>query len=367
MAGIAQIKRAAWAVARCATAAWPDHSRLFLVNDRSGWVIDWEARELEAIAARLGIRTAAPRWLRYSRRQAMFFASQFYLLSDAWFQLPHRVGVAYFHGRPGSGEPEFDQLFEQLQRRHEQIDRVQVSHSEMEQVVLSSGIAPGKVFRIPIGVHGDFFRPPTAEARAAARRELGIPPAAVVAGSFQKDGTGWGEGHAPKRIKGPDVFLEAMRILRDDVPALHVLLSGPARGFVKRGLDELGIPYTHRQVAHYPDIRGLYDALDVYVVASRQEGGPKAVLEAMASGVPLVTTRVGQAMDLVQHGRNGWMVDVEDAEGLAQGAARVIGDDAARATVIAGGCETAAAHDYRAQDALWRAFFDGFVVGGRSQ
>ena len=37
----------------------------------------------------------------------------------------------------------------------------------------------------------------------------------------------------------------------------------------------------------------------------------------MATGVPLVTTRVGQAADLVRHGENGWMVEVEDVDGLA--------------------------------------------------
>ena len=53
------------------------------------------------------------------------------------------------------------------------------------------------------------------------------------------------------------------------------------------------------------------------MVASRDEGGPRAVLESMATGVPLVTTRVGQAADLVEHGVNGWMVDVEAVEALA--------------------------------------------------
>ena len=42
------------------------------------------------------------------------------------------------------------------------------------------------------------------------------------------------------------------------------------------------------------------------------EGGPRAALEAMATGVPLVSTRVGQAADLVRHGENGWLADVDD-------------------------------------------------------
>ncbi len=59
-----------------------------------------------------------------------------------------------------------------------------------------------------------------------------------------------------------------------------------------------------------------YEAIDLCIVASRDEGGPRAVLESMAIGVPLVTTRVGQAADLVRHEENGWMVEVEDVDGL---------------------------------------------------
>ena len=60
-----------------------------------------------------------------------------------------------------------------------------------------------------------------------------------------------------------------------------------------------------------------YEAIDLCIVASRDEGGPRAVLESMAIGVPLVTTRVGQAADLVRHEENGWLVEVEDVDAIA--------------------------------------------------
>ena len=97
-----------------------------------------------------------------------------------------------------------------------------------------------------------------------------------------------------------------------------MLLTGPARGYVRRELERLGIPYRHVSARSRDELARAYHALDVYLVASRQEGGPKAVLEAMAAGVPLVSTRVGQAQELVEHGIDGWLVDVEDAEGLAE-------------------------------------------------
>ena len=135
------------------------------------------------------------------------------------------------------------------------------------------------------------------------------------------------------------------------------MLSGPARGFVRRGLDELGIPFAHRLLDRYEEIATLYAALDAYVVPSRQEGGPQGVLEAMASGVPVASTRVGQAAELIVDGVNGRLADVDDFEALASALVDAAGDDA----LVAAGLETAAANSYDAQLPLWRRFFDGFV------
>lgn len=324
-------------------------------------MIDHELREIGAIARRLGVRVPARRLVSVSRDQTVFYGSQFTLLREPWSPLPHRLGAAYFHGRPGTpGYPEFDECFRVLRARHREVSRVQVSHAEMEELVLSSGIDAAKVFRIPIGIHLAYFQPAGRAARIEARAELGLPEAAFVVGSFQKDGVGFGEGLEPKAIKGPDVLLHALELLAARVPELHVLLSGPARGYVRAGLERLGIPYRHRLVARYDKIGSLYAALDAYVIPSRQEGGPKAVFEAMASGVPLVSTRVGQAADLVRDGENGWLVEVDDAEGLAHRLER-IHSAGASPDVVAAGLATARQHDYEAQLPLWREFMDGFV------
>ena len=58
----------------------------------------------------------------------------------------------------------------------------------------------------------------TSKSRQDARKRLGIPQTAVVIGSFQKDGNGWGEGKEPKLIKGPDVLLETLEILKSRIP-----------------------------------------------------------------------------------------------------------------------------------------------------
>lgn len=362
---LAIYRRAAPPVLRAASGVvaqrWAPYSRLLLVDDWSGWVISWEMREIARLARRLGVRVASRRWLSYSTRQSVFYGSQFVLANDAWQAHDHRVAITYFHGRPGTGLPECDAVFRRLRETHERIARVQVSHREMRDIVLETGIAPEKVFRIPIGINLSFFHRATADARRDARRRLGIPESAFLVGSFHKDGVGWSDGLQPKFVKGPDVFVAAMTRLKAAVPEAFALLTGPARGYVKAGLERAGVPFRHVVPDDYPQIGELYHALDLYLVASRQEGGPKGVLEAMASGVPLVTTRVGQAMDIVRHGENGWMVDLEDADGLAHWAAYVAAHRSALDPLLTQARRDAEGHAYDAQLPLWRGFFDGFV------
>jgi glycosyltransferase involved in cell wall biosynthesis len=351
--------------ARPLTAGWRSYSRLFLVPESAGWVIDEEIRALAGVAERAGVRLANRSLLRASRRQSVFYGSNFTLFEGPWWPASHRIGTTYFHGRPGTpGAPEFDRAFEQLRTNHHALARIQVSHRELRDIVLESGVDAAKVFLIPIAVEPSLFRRQTPELRRAARDRLGLPQDAFVVGSFQKDGVGWGDGNEPKLIKGPDVLVDALEHVHRVVPELHVLLSGPARGYVTSRLRQLGIPYVHRVLDRYPDVAGLYLALDAYAVAARQEGGPKGVLESMAAGIPLVSTAVGQATDLVEEGVNGWLVPVEDAEALAAGLVRVARRPPELAAVVDAGAATATANSYEAQDPLWRSFFDGFVAHG---
>jgi glycosyltransferase involved in cell wall biosynthesis len=355
-------RRGGLALASAFTRRWAPHSKLFLVGDGVRWSIDHDLRELAAIAGRLGVELADRRLLSASSGQAVFYGSQFNLLREPWRSWPHRLATAYFHGRPGTpGYPEFDECYRVLCARHEELARLQVSHSEIHELVLASGIDPAKVLRIPIGINLSYFEPQTEESRAAARAELDLPRDAFVVGSFHKDGVGFGEGLEPKSIKGPDVLVEALRLLRERVPDLHVLLAGPARGYVRARLKRLGIPYRHRFLERYEHIGRLYHALDAYLVPSRQEGGPKGMFEAMASGVPVATTRVGQAMDLVRHGENAWMVEPEDAEGLAHWLDYVASRPGELPAVVAAGRETASANSYEAHLPLWRSFLAGLV------
>jgi glycosyltransferase involved in cell wall biosynthesis len=231
----------------------------------------------------------------------------------------------------------------------------------MHELVLAAGVDPARVFRIPLGIDLEHFPLGDLQGRAAARAALGLPEVAFVVGSFQKDGVGWGEGLEPKLVKGPDVLVAVAARVQEQVSELHVLLTGPARGYVQRELDRAGVPWTHVYARSRDELRRAYHALDAYLVSSRQEGGPKAVLEALAAGVPLVATRVGQVAELAGDGVSALLCDVEDVDALSAALLRLYEDSAIRASLVARGREIAESHALELQDSLWAPVLEGFV------
>ena len=325
--------------------------RLFVVGDRLGWSIDDDRTRLVATAGRLGYGVGSNALLRFVRGQAVFQHNHFNVLQPRWLESSHRLGLSYFHGRPGTpGYPEFDRAYEALRAHAGRIDRVQVTHAEMEELVVDAGVPRERVFRIPIGVDLEHF--PLGE------RE---PRDELVIGSFVKDGVGMGDGLEPKLLKGPDTFVEVVARVREAVPQLEVLLTGPARGYVRQELERLGVSHRHVLARTREELGRAYRQVDVCLVTSRQEGGPKSVLEGMASGVPVVSTRVGQAAELIVDGENGLLADVDDVDALAQAVRRVHDNAALRHRLHAGGRATAEAHAEQRLDPLWARLLEGFV------
>ena len=91
----------------------------------------------------------------------------------------------------------------------------------------------------------------------------------------RRTASGWATGTEPKAIKGPDVLVEALALVHGELERLVVLLTGPARGYVRAELERLGVPHVHRLLPDRDGLTAAYHALDAYLVASRRGGRPE--------------------------------------------------------------------------------------------
>mgnify|MGYP001213725518 CR=1 FL=1 len=128
------------------------------------------------------------------------------------------------------------------------------------------------------------------------QKYLGLPSDKFIVGSFQRDTEGG--SLKPKLEKGPDLFCDFVEKI-SKVRNVHVLLGGWRRGFVINRLEKNNIPFTFFEQAPIEKLKMMYGACDLYVVASRYEGGPQAILEAAAMKVPIVSTDVGIASSVL--------------------------------------------------------------------
>ncbi len=310
----------------------PFYSLSYIVESEN-WSIRWDGKYLTSqfnrqklISARL---TTSPIGL---RNQIVHFGSFGTFISDRGCRFPHpsnQVVVTFFHLVPNDPKLKFIK---------ESVPRVKVYHTSAhltKKEMIRLGIPPEKIKVIPLGVDLALFKPVSPAEKTALRRKYGLPVDKFIIGSFQKDGEGWGEGLKPKLIKGPDIFVETIARLKQYKP--FVLLTGPARGYVKKRLRQAGISFKHFYLKDYREIAHMYQMLDLYIISSRVEGGPKAILEAWASGVPVVSTKVGMVPDIAKEEKDALLAEVEATGKLVEGAQKVIEDSGLRQELVGNG------------------------------
>lgn len=116
--------------------------------------------------------------------------------------------------------------------------------------------------------------------------------------------------------KDPFTLLEALRQL--PCGRLLVVGDGPYRPQVEALLRSSPIAERVRLLGEREDIPDLLAAADLFLLASHKEGLPRAIIEAMMVGLPVVATQVGGVPELVEHGRTGFLIPPGDPQALAQ-------------------------------------------------
>ena len=273
---------------------------IMYISEKKQWAIYWDG---VGIANELNKRLTKPiievTHKVYSVRSPIIhFGSQY--MWEIWQGIipkNSKVVVNFFHGKPEDG-PEASKHIENFISNHLLIDVIVVSNSITQSRLISWGIPEDKIVKIFLGIDTKRFKPPTKMEKLTKRNNLGFSPDEFIVGSFQKDGIGWGAGSKPKLIKGPDIFVKTVQELAKYIK-ISVLLTGPSRGYLVSALKKADIKFKYFEVDNYLDVPFYYHALDLYLITSREEGGPKGLIEALASGVPVVSTPVGMCVDLL--------------------------------------------------------------------
>ncbi|GBC97341.1 Putative glycosyltransferase EpsD [bacterium HR16] len=174
---------------------------------------------------------------------------------------------------------------------------------------VKTGIVPAhKMRHIPNGIDTDLFRP-DGEMRARGRCELGVSESFVwlAVGRFE----------VPKDY--PNLLTAYARVAQSHPHSLLLLAGdGPLRSEMEGIVCSLGIQHRVRFLGVRRDVLQLMNAADAYVMSSSREGLPNVLLEAHATGLPVVATDVGGNREIVRDGESGFIVPSRNPDALAR-------------------------------------------------
>jgi L-malate glycosyltransferase len=158
-----------------------------------------------------------------------------------------------------------------------------------------------------------------------------------------------------RRLKGHDVLVDASAIILRRFPdaRFEFIGEGPERGALEARAAALGVAHAIAFAGRSDDIPARLAAADIFVLPSRSESFPNAILEAMAAGLPIVASGVGGILELIENGRTGWLTPPGEAAPLAD---RVM-------HLMAGPDEAAKMGAAARADALARFSFDRMIAG----
>jgi glycosyltransferase involved in cell wall biosynthesis len=120
-------------------------------------------------------------------------------------------------------------------------------------------------------------------------------------------------------IKGHEYLIAAIARLRQDFPSLHLVIvgSGDRHDALLQQAESVGLSDAVHLLGHRDDVEACLAGMDLFVLPSLNEGMGRALIEAMAAGLPVIASRVGGIPAVVSHELTGLLVSPGDAGALA--------------------------------------------------
>lgn len=185
------------------------------------------------------------------------------------------------------------------------------------QLIEENGIPAAQVTSVPTGIDPLRFAPPLAEAKRALRRELGL----------DTDDRYVGIVATLRSWKGHTFLLEAFATFDRSGWRLLIVGDGPQREALQNKIAELGLEGKAILAGQQSAPERWLQALDIFCLPSyANEGVPQAVLQAMLTGLPIVTTPIGAITEAVTDGKTGLVVPARDPAALSAALVRLADD-----------------------------------------
>ncbi len=231
----------------------------------------------------------------------------------AWLaRVPVRVHTFHGHVFHGYFSPAKEKLFLVLERLTARLSDklITISPGLKDELVNTYRIAPAEKFEVvPLGLDLDTFAQ-TPRHQGVFRASFNIPPDVPLVGIVGR--------FVP--IKNHALFLDMAQRVRQHVPDAHFVLvgDGECRAEIEANGDRLGLRDCTIFTGWQTNLAPVYSDMDVLVISSKNEGTPVSVIEALAAGVPVVSTAVGGVPDLLCQGDWGRLVPPDDSAALSE-------------------------------------------------
>lgn len=326
------------------------YKKFIIKSDGASWVLDEIKYELERLLKdRFSFFNY--RFIKFFETQCIFFLNKYNLLNTKLNK--NKIGISIFH-IDKKQHKQNKQILKSL-KLNNYVRAIQVTNQNLKKYLLKNGVSEKKIFKIPIGIDIKKFSFTSIKKKIQNKKKINLEDYLTIA-SFQKDGEGWGDGMVPKKIKGPDVFIKIIKKISKK-QKVHVFLTGPARGYVKKKLKESNISFSHYFYKSYDKVINLFSLIDIYLVSSRVEGGPRAILESMASGTVIFSTRVGQSEEIIKNNQNGFLYDEKNIDSISDKIIKIYKNHKRRAEIIRKARETSLNFSYFKIKKKWVNFF----------